>query len=71
MHAQGLTEQELHVKCRSELRKMAMRIHSGEQIPPPRPQVEMLYVPTSTARVMVDIGYLKFLLNKLEKCHAY
>ena len=40
IRTQGLSEQELHLKCRSELRKMAARLQSAELIPPPRPQVE-------------------------------
>jgi len=51
MRAQELTEQELRVKCRGKLRKMAARIWSGEQITPPRRQIEKLYVPASTERV--------------------
>lgn len=50
MRAQRLAEQELRLKCRSELRKMAARIQSGELIPPPRPQVDKLYVPASSER---------------------
>jgi len=42
MRAQGLTEQELSMKCRSELLKMAACIQSDELIPPPRAQVEKL-----------------------------
>lgn len=63
MRAQGLSEQELHLKCRGELRKMAARIRSGELIPPPRPQVEKLYVPASTERAVAHIGHLKALLK--------
>ena len=55
MRAQELTEQELLVKCRSELREMAMRIHSGKQIPSPRPEFEKLYAPASTERVVAHI----------------
>lgn len=63
MRAQGLTEQELSMKCRSELRKMAARIQSGELIPPPRAQVEKLYVPASTERALAHIRQLKALLK--------
>lgn len=63
MRAQGLTEQELSMKCRSELRKMAARIQSGELIPPPRAQVEKLYVPASTERAVAHIRQLKALLK--------
>ncbi|WP_313384890.1 hypothetical protein [Pantoea sp.] len=57
MHAQGLTEQELRVKCRGELGKMAARIRSGEQIPAPRVQLEKLYVPASNV-IMVKLTQL-------------
>ncbi|PNK64937.1 hypothetical protein A6J33_020125 [Pantoea sp. FDAARGOS_194] len=63
MRAQGLSEQELRLKCRSELQKIAARIQSGELIPPPRPQVEKLYVPTSTERAVAHIRHLKALLK--------
>lgn len=56
MRAQGLSEQELRLKCRSELRKMAAHIQSGELIPPPRPQVEKLYVPANTERAAAQSG---------------
>ena len=63
MRAQGLTEQELRVKCRGELRKMAARIRSGEQIPAPRVQLEKLYVPASTERAKDHIGRMRLLLK--------
>lgn len=63
MRAQGLTEQELRVKCRGELGKMASRIRSGELIPPPRSQIEKLYVPVSNKRALAHIGQMKALLK--------
>lgn len=63
MRAQGLTEQELRVKCRGELRKMAARIRSGELIPPPRLQVEKLYVPTSNKKALNNVAHLKALIK--------
>ncbi|MGJ0194557.1 replication protein P [Pantoea sp. RRHST58] len=63
MRAQGLTEQELRLKCRSELRKMATRIRSGDLVPPPRPQVEKLYVPASNERALNHVSHLKALIK--------
>lgn len=58
-----VTEQELRVKCRGELGKMAARIRSGEQIPPPRPQIEKLYLPVSNERALAHIGKMKALFK--------
>ena len=63
MRAQGLTEQELRVKCRCELRKMAARIQSGEQIPPPGPQLEKLYIPASTEKARDYVARMKALIK--------
>lgn len=63
MRVQGLTEQELRVKCRSELRKIAMRIHFGEQIPPPRAQLEKLYVPASSETAQGHVARMKALIR--------
>lgn len=51
MRAQGLSEQELRLKCRCELQKMAACIQTGEQIPPPCAPLEKLYVPASLKRL--------------------
>ena len=63
MRAQGLTEQELRVKCRGELGKMAARIRSGEQIPAPRVQLEKLYVPASNEKALNHMAHLKALIK--------
>jgi hypothetical protein len=63
MRAQGLSEQELRLKCRSELRKMAARIQTGEHIPLPRPQVEKLYVPASHEKALSHVAHLKALIK--------
>jgi len=63
MRAQGLTEQELRVKCRGELVKMAARIRSGEQIPAPRVQLEKLYVPASNEKALNHVAHLKALIK--------
>ena len=63
MRAQGLTEQELRVKCRGELGKMAARIRSGEQIPAPRVQLEKLYVPASNEKALNHVAHLKALIK--------
>jgi len=57
MRPQGLTKQELRVKCRGELGKIAARIRSGEQIPAPRVQLEKLYVPTSNKKALNHVAH--------------
>ncbi|WP_312839309.1 replication protein P [Pantoea piersonii] len=64
MRAQGLSEPELRIKCRGELRKMAARIEAGEQIPPPRAQLEKLHMPVSNEKAMDNVARLKALLKK-------
>ena len=64
MRAQGLSEQELRLKCRRELQRMAMRIQSDEQISPPRAQVEKLYLPVSNERALAHIGKMKALFKR-------
>ncbi|QZY95984.1 replication protein P [Pantoea dispersa] len=61
--AQGLTEQELRVKCRGELGKMATRIRSGEQIPAPRVQLEKLYMPAINEKALIHVARMKALIK--------
>lgn len=63
MHGKGLSESELRGKCRTELHKMAKRIKEGEYIPPPRVQLEKLYVPASQERALAHIGQIKAMLK--------
>ncbi|MDT8849371.1 replication protein P [Pantoea dispersa] len=63
MRLKGLSESELRGKCRTELHKMAKRILAGEYIPPPRPQVEKLYVPVNSETALAHIGQMKALLK--------
>ncbi|MDF7630470.1 replication protein P [Erwiniaceae bacterium L1_55_4] len=63
MRGKGLSESELRGKCRTELHKMTKRIKAGEYIPPPRTQVEKLYVPVSTEKALEHIGQIKALLK--------
>ncbi|MFC7777696.1 replication protein P [Pantoea sp. GCM10028869] len=63
MRGKCLSESELRGKCRTELHKMAKRIKAGEYIPPPRVQVEKLYVPVSTEAALAHIGQIKALLK--------
>ncbi len=64
MRANNLTEPELRAKCRAELRKMASRIESGEEIPPPRAQLEKLYMPTASEKALDNVARLKALVRK-------
>ena len=64
MRANNLSESELRAKCRAELRKMASRIESGEEIPPPRAQLEKLYMPTASEKALDNIARLKALVRK-------
>jgi len=68
MRAQGLTEQELRVKCRGELGKMAARIRSDEQIPAPRVQLERLYVPVSSKQAQNHVDRIKALIKSKRNC---
>jgi hypothetical protein len=63
MRGKGLSESELRGKCRTELHKMAKRIKAGEYIPPPRLQLEKLYVPASHEKALAHIGQMKALLK--------
>ena len=64
MRANNLSESELRAKCRAELRKMASRIESGEEIPPPRAQLEKLYMPTASEKALDNVARLKALVRK-------
>lgn len=59
MKAGNLSETELRAKCRSELRKMAHRIESGEVIPPPRKQIPQLHRPVSNDRALDHIASIR------------
>lgn len=64
MRANNLSESELRAKCRAELRKMSSRIESGEEIPPPRAQLEKLYMPTASEKAVDYVARLKALVRK-------
>ncbi|WP_430438615.1 replication protein P [Pantoea eucalypti] len=59
MTSHNLSEAELGRACRSELEKMSRRIREGESIPPPRAQLEKIYVPVSPERAIVHIDGFK------------
>ena len=63
MSAQCLSEPELRGKCRVALNRLGKRIKAGEYIPPPRPQVQKLYVPVSTDTALEHIGQMKSLIK--------
>lgn len=63
MRANNLSESELRVKCRSELRKMSQRIEAGEQIPEPRKQLLKLSIPSSSEKALEGVALLRATLK--------
>lgn len=59
MRANNLSEAELRAKCRAEIRKMSSRIESGEEIPPPRAQLEKLYMPTANEKALDHLADIR------------
>lgn len=64
MRAGNLSEAELRVKCRSELRKMSQRIEAGEEIPAPRKQLLKLSIPSTTEKAQKGIAMLRATLKR-------
>lgn len=64
MTSHNLSEGELRKACEKELEKMSRRIREGESIPPPRAQLEKIYVPVSPERARAHISRLKMLLKR-------
>lgn len=64
MRANNLSESELRVKCRSELRKMSQRIEAGEQIPEPRKQLLKLSIPSSSEKAQEGVAMLRAALKR-------
>lgn len=69
MTSHNLSEAELRKACEKELEKMSRRIREGESIPPPRAQVEKIYVPVSPERARAHINQLKMRLKR-KSMHA-
>lgn len=67
MTSHNLSEGELRKACEKELEKMSRRIREGEAIPPPRAQLEKIYVPVSPERARAHISRLKMLLKRNSK----
>lgn len=63
MRANNLSESELRIKCRSELRKMSQRIEAGEQIPEPRKQLLKLSIPSSSEKALEGVALLRATLK--------
>lgn len=63
MRAGNLSEAELRVKCRSELRKMSRRIESGEEIPEPRKQIPKLSIPSTKEKSLEGVAMLRATLK--------
>ena len=64
MRAGNLSEAELRVKCRSELRKMSARIEAGEEIPEPRKQLLKLSIPSTTEKAQEGVAMLRAALRR-------
>lgn len=69
MTSHSLSEAELRKACEKELEKMSRRIREGESIPPPRAQLEKIYVPVSPERARAHINQLKRLVKR-KSMHA-
>lgn len=69
MKSGNLSESELRKACEKELEKMSLRIREGELIPPPRAQLEKIYVPVSPERARAHINQLKMLVKR-KSMHA-
>lgn len=63
MRAGNLSESELRVKCRSELRKMSQRIEAGEIIPEPRKQLLKLSIPSTKEKSLEGVAMLRATLK--------
>lgn len=63
MRANNLSESELRIKCRSELRKMSERIEAGEDIPEPRKQLLKLSIPSTSEKAMEGVALLRATLK--------
>ncbi|KJV49641.1 DNA replication protein [Pantoea sp. BL1] len=64
MRANNLSESELRVKCRSELRKMSQRIEGGEEIPEPRKQLLKLSIPSTTEKALEGVALLRATMKR-------
>lgn len=64
MRAGNLSEAELRVKCRSELRKMSQRIEAGEDIPEPRKQLLKLSIPSTSEKALDGVAMLRATLKR-------
>lgn len=64
MRAGNLSEAELRVKCRSELRKMSQRIEAGEEIPEPRKQLLKLSIPSTSEKALDGVAMLRATLKR-------
>lgn len=59
MRAGNLSEAELRVKCRAELRKMSQRIEAGEDISEPRKQLLKLSIPSTSEKALEGVALLR------------
>ncbi|WP_316503202.1 replication protein P [Klebsiella oxytoca] len=59
MRSFNLTDGECRKRCGDELRKMARRIESGEEIPPPRAQLPHLHIPLTNEKGLQKIAELR------------
>lgn len=64
MRANNLSESELRVKCRSELRKMSQRIEAGEAMPEPRKQLLKLSIPSTTEKALEGVALLRATMKR-------
>jgi hypothetical protein len=64
MRANNLSESELRVKCRSELRKMSQRVEAGEEIPEPRKQLLKLSIPSTTEKALEGVALLRATMKR-------
>ncbi|MEQ9910962.1 replication protein P [Pectobacterium polaris] len=63
MRSLNLTESELRKRCEKELREVAKRAESGEQLPAPVAQIPQLHIPISNEKGLDKIAELRRKLN--------
>lgn len=59
MRSFNLTDGELRKRCSEELRKMSLRIESGESIPAPVVQIPKLHIPLSNEKGLAKIAEIR------------
>lgn len=70
MRSFNLTDGECRKRCGEQLQKMARRIESGEEIPPPRAQLPHLHIPLTNEKGLQKIAEIRAALGLARRRHA-